>query len=341
MIQPRSSPPPKDVPCGHGPVGRHVGPNDKDWPGRKRPGLFCFRAAAAEYFPGISRAPPTTPSPLREIARSTWQHSDRGRWGKERRQTGISRDRGDGLRHASIKRGDVGCDSSGRDLRRVACAYRARPDRIRGRFSRRPSRSHIDRRPSDPSASSPCVHSGSAAMGEVLSRMSTNEKATGQARGTITTTDEAHGPRGKPELPQPQELKCKFTLETSFENKKELTVTGGFSGGSDWIANLEASLQVASGYTETTKPTIGLKAEVTARPCEWQDMRAFQRVCVGKQSRVRIKCQPCWNVTKISNGRSYEYHGPVIEGTATLTCDMAINGSMSIKTTANGRCPRP
>jgi len=33
---------------------------------------------------------------------------------------------------------------------------------------------------------------------------------------------------GKPELPQPREIKCKLTLETSFENKRELTVTGGF-----------------------------------------------------------------------------------------------------------------
>lgn len=146
---------------------------------------------------------------------------------------------------------------------------------------------------------------------------------------------------GKPELPQPREIKCKLILETSFENKRELTVTGGFKGGSDWIANLEASLELATGYTETIKPTISLEAEVTAGPCEWQDLRAFQRVCVGKQSRMRIKCQPCWLVKHVSTGRSYEYHGEIIEGIATLTCEMAINGNMSIKTTANGRCPRP
>ncbi len=169
----------------------------------------------------------------------------------------------------------------------------------------------------------------------------TSAGTTKEIAGTTASCENCSPSCGEPEVPQPQEIKCKFTLKTSFENTKELKVTGGISGGADLIANLEASLEVASGYTETTKPTVGLEAEVTARPCEWQDVRAFQRVCVGKQSTVRIKCQPCWNVTKISNGRSYEYHGPVIEGTATLTCDMAINGSMSIKTTANGRCPRP
>jgi hypothetical protein len=164
---------------------------------------------------------------------------------------------------------------------------------------------------------------------------------TKEVAGTTASCENCPPSCGEPEAPKPREITCKLTLETSFENKKELTVTGGINGGADWIANIEASLEVASGFTETIKPTISLEAKVTVGPCEWQDVRGFQRVCVGKQSRVRIKCQPCWLVTKISNGRSYEYHGRIIEGTATLTCDMAINGTMSIKTTANGRCPRP
>ncbi len=161
-----------------------------------------------------------------------------------------------------------------------------------------------------------------------------------EVAGSTASCENCSDNCGNPELPQPRELTCKLTLQTSYKNAKSLTVTGGVSGGSDWIAKIEASLEIESGYKETTQETVSVAAEVTVGPCEWQDTRAFLKASVGRTAQMEIVCQPCWLIRHVSYTPGFEYHGAPLKGMATLKCSMSLAGSASIKTVANGRCPR-
>ena len=145
---------------------------------------------------------------------------------------------------------------------------------------------------------------------------------------------------GKQEI-QPRGYTSAVTLEVGYQNSEHLDVTGSISGDSDWIAAIKASLEVVSGYTKTIEETIKSKTSVAVGSCEWEEVQAFLRVNVDRKARLTIESCPCWLLAGNIPSNPFEYIGDPIVGTATLTCNMALAGNVTIRKVANGGCPRP
>lgn len=144
------------------------------------------------------------------------------------------------------------------------------------------------------------------------------------------------------ELPQPVGKSCTTLLSISFTDTLERSTTGGFGGqGGGWLAKIEANLETKIGYKTDNRIEIKRSYSVTIAPCTWQTEQIFMQVLYGKKMSLTATCTPCRDITDTKLKLRYEHHGVPQTATVSLTCNLGLDGNGTVRTVANGRCPRP
>lgn len=160
--------------------------------------------------------------------------------------------------------------------------------------------------------------------------------------GSTDTCDGCAPNCGDPEAPQPVGKTCTTLLSVSFTDTKERTTKGIVGGGAGGIfAGLEASLEMKIGYKSEGGTKVERSVSVSIAPCTWQTEQIFMRVLNGKSMSVSASISACKQIRDTRLKLTYLHIGPAQTGTLTLTCNLGLNGDSTIRTVANGKCPRP
>ena len=167
----------------------------------------------------------------------------------------------------------------------------------------------------------------------------------GEIRDRAGSTDTCDGcaPNcDKPELPQPVGKTCTTLLSVMFTDTKERStkgIVGGDAGG--LFAGIEASLEVKIGYKNDNTIKIDRSVSTTIAPCTWQTEQIFMRYLMGKKMSVSVSISACKQIRDKRLKLVYLHYGVAQTGTLTLSCNLGMNGDSTIRTIANGKCPRP
>jgi len=170
-----------------------------------------------------------------------------------------------------------------------------------------------------------------------------NSNGVFQDRSGSTDTCDGCAPNcSDPEAPQPVGKTCTTLLSVSFTDTKERTIKGIVGGGAGGIfAGLEASLEMKIGYKREGGTKVERSVSVSIAPCTWQTEQIFMRVLNGKSMSVSASISACKQIRDTRLKLTYLHIGPAQTGTLTLTCNLGLNGDSTIRTVANGKCPRP
>jgi hypothetical protein len=160
--------------------------------------------------------------------------------------------------------------------------------------------------------------------------------------GSTDTCDGCAPNCGDPESMKPFGKTCTTLLSMSFTDTKERTTKGIFGGEAEgFLAGLEASLEVKIGYKSVEATRVERSVSVSIAPCTWQTEQIFMRVLMGKSMSVSASISACKQIRDTRLNLTYLHIGPAQTGTLTLTCNLGLNGDSTIRTVANGKCPRP
>jgi len=153
-----------------------------------------------------------------------------------------------------------------------------------------------------------------------------------------TTCTMSHCPPGhnEPPTPSPATKSCSNTI--TFSQSGTFTTTGGIDGSVGWlVADLKASLQVASGTSESWTGSTTQGVSVTLAACEWQKHLLTMQVVKGKKL-CRSATIQGWGTQNCGAGVTLA-SGAAQNGQVCGTFDIALVGTIHSPTIEAGFCP--